>query len=366
MCQLPSGRTCRPTRQGLTFVELAVCIGLIAILVSLILIGVQHSRESSRRTDCMNRLRQLGIGIQSHINATGFLPDSEAEKHTIRGLNWEVDIYPGPIIKSLRYVSGYERAYENEIRTGADFDPAEEIFVRRKKPPSLLQCPSNGSEFGTSYRANIGPGEIAYSHSLKVLRDLGIDSPGPFAMFLKLHSSMVSRGLSQTAGFSETIPGVSRFKVFNIHFPWSEFPPALPDRSLRWDERCLQTSKVDSPARFLGMQGPPCGGRIFETYYTHRKAPNSAFPLCYAYKQRLGIIRSGDTGITATSNHSGGVNLCYLDGSVHFFGSATDEKLWKEISTIQPLPHYPATDSDPSNVTAPDTRLDSIGLRILD
>jgi prepilin-type N-terminal cleavage/methylation domain-containing protein len=66
----------RFARTGFTLVELLVVIAIIGVLVALLLPAVQAARESARRTQCINHLKQLATAIQTYESANGAVPDN--------------------------------------------------------------------------------------------------------------------------------------------------------------------------------------------------------------------------------------------------------------------------------------------------
>lgn len=64
----------RNQKHGFTLVELLVVIAIIGILIGLLLPAVQAAREAARRMKCSNNLKQLGLGMHTYYEALGAFP----------------------------------------------------------------------------------------------------------------------------------------------------------------------------------------------------------------------------------------------------------------------------------------------------
>jgi len=85
-------------RPGFTLVELLVVIAIVGVLVAMLLPAVQAARESARRSQCSNNLRQLGVGLLAYHDAFGTFPpgllDLRIANPQAKQLSWNVFLLP--------------------------------------------------------------------------------------------------------------------------------------------------------------------------------------------------------------------------------------------------------------------------------
>ena len=362
MLPIRSGARRRGPALGFTLIELLVVITIIAVLIALLLPAVQAAREAARRAQCVNNLKQLGLGVQNYLAAQGCFPPlftssnpagSPASPNQGSGawpLGWGVALLPHLEQQALFDAANYS--------FGA-FDPTNSRTVSRVKLAAYV-CPSEGrggSVFATSwcnYAASIGgPPPVAGWSGPIVIMAKGPGGTQPdivAAIFSKggigtVPIAAVVDGTSNTAAFGEklvglddsstpTVAGGSRKRVsFPVAAPESmDTGPAGADafvaacRSLPGTTAADPANNPFTAAVWAGSHG----ATLRFNAYNHFMPPNSLS--CYAASNGNPV---GDAGaaMTAMSNHPGGVNLGLCDGSVRFVRDAVALPAWWALET---------------------------------
>jgi prepilin-type N-terminal cleavage/methylation domain-containing protein len=133
-------RTAAPAeRRAFTLVELLVVIGIIGVLMALTLPAIQASRESGRRTQCANNVRQLSLAVANHESTRKSFP---AGALYYWKASWLISILPyieeTTIARKLNYSEGPHPFWNTNSNTAPN-----NYAILTDYAPAFLFCPTS-------------------------------------------------------------------------------------------------------------------------------------------------------------------------------------------------------------------------------
>jgi len=154
-------------RRGFTLVELLVVIAIIGVLVALLLPAVQAARESARRMNCMNNLKQHGIALHNFHDANGTFPPGGITNGaccaTQSGPTWTIFILP--YVEQQALYDRYDQTQANEhannafVRTAfvKTYSCPDDMLIKKTMVPASGPGQTANLQYMTgSYRAMAG------------------------------------------------------------------------------------------------------------------------------------------------------------------------------------------------------------------
>lgn len=146
-------------QRGFTLVELLVVIAIIGILIALLLPAIQAARESARRSQCVNNLKQLGAALQNYHDVNKKFPSSygtasPASTANVGGRSWIFAILPFIEQQNLQSLTNYSLPLGSGVPGSATYNANTQVSLT--VIPALL-CPSDQNGDGLmDKRANVG------------------------------------------------------------------------------------------------------------------------------------------------------------------------------------------------------------------
>ena len=334
---LPSSLIPRPVnreypmrRRGFTLIELLVVIAIIAVLIALLLPAVQAAREASRRMQCVNNLKQLGLALHNYESFNSVIPPCAVTVPTVTtGFNnFSMKARLLPQLEQSTLFNALNMSYE--------YNAVQNYTVSTTLVKALL-CPSDANVPSPSPAT--GWPVYAYSNypnNLGVMRIPSIDGPAyklaDAVEGTPIRFASITDGLSNTVIFSEFVMGqnaggASRGKnvtwIITLAEPSTYDVPTFTQVATACQASTTYTDDQRG-SRYLAHHCGYGGG------YSHIQTPNKK--ACY-YSDGSG--HQDHTILNASSNHPGGVNVLLMDGTVRFVKDSVSPMTWWAIATTE-------------------------------
>ena len=347
----------RRRRRGFTLIELLVVIAIIAVLIALLLPAVQAAREAARRSQCVNNLKQIGLALHNYHDQCGTLPWGHGHIDATYGwcdFSGIALILPQLEQQTLYNATNYWCQCPGNPQPAAPTGGLGVNATSNSTTLSVLLCPSDATGRLPGNGSPVTPGHVNYCLSSGTNPDslfarnggASFDGVFPYVDNNKtINFSAILDGLSNTAAVSERLTGVatsysnsSTKQVFDSLTPSTTpvsiaTPAAAAETStpLTVYQTCLSTN-VTAATFPTGVYSNWAFGMFWlgagETggpQYTHGMPPNSK-------SCGYGTTTAGGM-ITASSRHSGIVNVLMADGSVRAVKNSVSINIWWALGT---------------------------------
>jgi prepilin-type processing-associated H-X9-DG protein len=303
-------------------IELLVVIAIIAVLIALLLPAVQAARAAARRIQCVNNLKQVGIGMANHHDVQGTFPwgakNSPAQSWVFLVLPYleQVQMY------NAANMSLASTTFQNSTVTQAKLN--------------LFNCPSDPLA-----------GAVWLSTSPATLPNR---AKGNYVV--NWGNSDYEQDMTSTDSFAPAVLGtfgsvVSFRGPFRVNNTTNAITPFAVRDITDGTSNTMMASEIRIVADFSGRsdaRGDVWSGTTKCGYmFTAATTPNSLItdqldgkngcpnpasaPPCF---QASGAQREFNA---ARSYHPGGVDVLYCDGSVKFVKDTVFLATWRALST---------------------------------
>jgi prepilin-type N-terminal cleavage/methylation domain-containing protein/prepilin-type processing-associated H-X9-DG protein len=305
-------------RPAFTLVELLVVIAIIALLIALLLPAVQSAREAARSSSCRNNLKQIGLAMQNYQDVHKQLPP--AYLCPASGTMAEND--NGPLAMILPFVDEESLAaqfnmaiqYDAAVTNGATpqtMTAAQQNLTVANASVVTYLCPSMNlprivpdpsaacGEYGAagSYAVSIGSQSGFAIYSAALPKPNGAIIPPQYGI-TTIPKIGGADGTSKTLLVGEMNYGLTNYM-------WTECRPSDVKRgATRWVAGYPGVTWACTLAPLnSSFQQNPIEGLFYPQYEAFR------------------------------CDHAGGVNFCFVDGSVTFIGDEIDAGTLDALAT---------------------------------
>jgi prepilin-type N-terminal cleavage/methylation domain-containing protein/prepilin-type processing-associated H-X9-DG protein len=313
------------TKEGFTLVELLVVIAIIGVLIALLLPAVQAAREAARRMQCTNNLKQMATAINNYESTHRSYPSGEV--HGDRSnpgytVYWEgagscggqdcdhcswtgqVGIWMNLIFPQMNEQASYD-LLDFEARP-QNASPSNVLVMKKKY--SFLLCPTDPWSGTATFGSKSGEYRVAHYFAVSASRRLSL---------LPHMDGTVDTGGSDCNATNGIFYNDSATKAADITDGGSHTAMLCETWGRAHEDPDTVTSGTYTGNDWVRGMG-------LHAYVYFNYPPNTMMP-------GTPPIRSP---WTANSFHAGGVNIAFIDGSVHFIGDDVSAHVFEAMGTI--------------------------------
>jgi len=354
-------------------IELLVVIAIIAMLIALLLPAVQAARESARRAQCGNNMRQIGLGIHNFHDAYGYIIPAMVGYLEPGGVNidevggvymdgvestWKGNTWPWLILPYIGedHMSDFQprSAYNGDI--GPNHNGDKNAIIRtyfcpsRRAPMREVSPAQTQVRVGDSALQNAQPGTcIDYAGSYGTNWNNSASQNAQFSARLDQANGffVVARVNSASQNSTAASPWGRQFR-FRGQLTFSNITDGLSNTIALVEKHvftgAMGLAQYPASTSFYRVANNQTHGITGAAAPNHPFSDGSAFDVRNPYN----FLRIGGDDKDANPNntdpnsnyrigsvHPGGFQVCLGDGSVRMFPWQTDGNLTSRLGNRQ-------------------------------
>lgn len=290
---------------GVTLVELLVVIAIIGVLVGLLLPAVQATRASARRTNCMNKLKQIGLATQLCESVHKVLPPLCVNESI--GGNWQTAPIrvSGPWkghIGGTVFVFLLPYIEQDQLYTQSNRNvntPIGGVPLYGTSVPEYL-CPDS---------TNVGP------RTMTTVGGADLWAIGCYGANFLVFGDSVNRSTEGTTRVQSIVDGLSKTTMFTERYGTCG-SGGIADSQLTRGNLWADSNETWRPTYCMNAGWPDA---------------TALANGCNMFQVRPDWVQSCDY-TRAQSPHDGGIMTTFADGHVAFLPAVMDDSAWKAIS----------------------------------